>query len=95
VEYNVLHNLELKDNSNVAVIGGGPAGSFFTYFALDFAQRVGTNINIDIYEAKDFTCAGPSGCNHCGGIVSESLVQMLSAEGIVLPPNAIRKGIET
>jgi flavin-dependent dehydrogenase len=95
VEYNVLHNLELKDNSNVAVIGGGPAGSFFTYFALDFAQRVGTNINIDIYEAKDFTCAGPSGCNHCGGIVSESLVQMLSAEGIVLPPNVIRKGIET
>lgn len=95
MEYNLSNTLELDDNSNVAVIGGGPAGSFFTYFALDFAERVGIDINVDIYEAKDFTCAGPSGCNHCGGIVSESLVQNLSAEGIVLPPNVIRKGIET
>lgn len=95
MEYTFSNNLELEDGSNVAVIGGGPAGSFFTYFALDFAERVGTDIHIDIYEAKDFTCAGPSGCNHCGGIVSESLIQMLSTEGIVLPPNVIRKGIET
>ncbi len=95
MEYNIPSGLELDDNSSIAVIGGGPAGSFFTYFALDFAQRMGIDINIDIFEAKDFTCAGPSGCNHCGGIVSESLVQMLSAEGIVLPPNVIQKGIET
>ena len=95
MEYNISGSLELDDNSSIAVIGGGPAGSFFTYFALDFAQRVGIDINIDIYEAKDFTCAGPSGCNHCGGIVSESLVQMLSTEGIVLPANVIQKGIET
>ena len=87
--------MELNDKSKVAVIGGGPAGSFFTYFALDFAERIGLNIHIDIFEAKDFNCAGPSGCNHCGGIVSESLVQMLSTEGIVLPPTVIRKGIET
>jgi flavin-dependent dehydrogenase len=95
VEHNISNGLELDDNSSIAVIGGGPAGSFFTYFALDFAQRVGIDINIDIYEAKDFTCAGPSGCNHCGGIVSESLIQMLSTEGIVLPANVIQKGIET
>ena len=95
MEHNISNGLELDDNSSIAVIGGGPAGSFFTYFALDFAQRIGIDINIDIFEAKDFQCAGPSGCNHCGGIVSESLVQMLSTEGIVLPPNVIRKGIET
>jgi flavin-dependent dehydrogenase len=95
VESFISSDLELNDESKVAVIGGGPAGSFFTYFALDFAERIGIDIDIDIYEAKDFTCAGPSGCNHCGGIVSESLVQMLSTEGIVLPPNVIRKGIET
>jgi flavin-dependent dehydrogenase len=95
VEYYLSENLELDDNSNIAVIGGGPAGSFFTYFALDFAQRVGLDIHVDIFEAKDFNCAGPSGCNHCGGIVSESLVQMLSTEGIILPSNVIRKGIET
>jgi flavin-dependent dehydrogenase len=89
------NDLELQEQSQVAVIGGGPAGSFFTYFALDFAQRLGLEIQIDIYEAKDFDRPGPLGCNHCGGIVSESLIQMLSAEGIVLPSEVIRRGIDS
>ncbi|MFC1734257.1 NAD(P)/FAD-dependent oxidoreductase [candidate division KSB1 bacterium] len=88
-------NLELVDGSNIGIIGGGPAGSFFTYFALEFAERYGLEINIDVIEAKDFNCAGPTGCNNCGGIVSESLVQMLATEGIVLPSNVIRRGIES
>lgn len=90
-----LNNLVLEDGSNIAVVGGGPSGSFFTYFALDFAERFGLDINIDIIEAKDFTCAGSPGCNHCGGIISESLIQTLSTEGIVLPPQVIRRGIES
>ena len=88
-------NLKLTDGSSIAVIGGGPAGSFFSYFAFDFAQRIDLNIAIDIYEAKDFCAMGPAGCNHCGGIISESLVQMLSTDGIVLPGNIIRRGINT
>jgi len=88
-------NIVLEDGSTIAVVGGGPSGSFFTYFALDFASRYGLDIDIDIFEAKDFTCAGPTGCNHCGGIVSESLVQMLSTEGIILPSNIIRRGIDS
>jgi flavin-dependent dehydrogenase len=87
--------LVLGDGSNIAVIGGGPAGSFFTFFALDLADRMGMDINIDVYEAKSFLKTGPAGCNHCGGIVSESLVQSLSAEGIVLPSDVIRRGIES
>jgi flavin-dependent dehydrogenase len=87
--------LFLDDGSKIAVIGGGPAGSFFSYFALDFARRFGIGINIDIIEPKDFNCAGSAGCNHCGGIVSESLIQMLSAEGLVLPSKLIRNGIES
>jgi len=85
----------LDDGSKIAVIGGGPAGSFFTYFALDFAERIGLDISIDIYEAKDLTCSGPVGCNNCGGIVSESLIQSLATEGIVLSSNVIRRGIES
>lgn len=85
----------LEDGSKIAVVGGGPSGSFFTYFAFELADRYGLDIDIDIFEAKDFTCDGPLGCNNCGGIVSESLIQILSAEGIVLPPDVIRKGIET
>lgn len=87
--------LKLTDGSSVAVIGGGPAGSLFTYFALEFAQRIDLKINIDIYEAKDFCIMGPPGCNHCGGIISESLVQMLSMDGIVLPGEVIRRGLNT
>ena len=85
----------LEDGSKIAVIGGGPAGSFFTYFAIDFAERVGLDISIDVYESKDFTCSGPKGCNNCGGIVSESLIQSLSTEGIVLPSSVIQRGIES
>ncbi len=33
--------LKLHSGSHVAVIGGGPAGSFFRYFLLDLAERVG------------------------------------------------------
>ncbi len=88
-------NLEITDGSNIAVIGGGPAGSFFSYFAIDFARIIDLNINIDIIEPKYFDKAGPTGCNHCGGIISETLVQNLSAEGIVLPSRVIRRGIES
>lgn len=88
-------SLNIGDGSKIAVIGGGPSGSFFSYFALDFAEQMDINIHIDIYEAKNFHVAGPAGCNHCGGIVAESLVQALSAEGIVLPSNVIRRGIES
>ncbi len=90
-----LSKLEIKDGSNIAVIGGGPAGSFFAYFALDFARLLDLHINIDIFEAKSFGKPGPAGCNHCGGIISESLVQNLSTEGILLPTTVVRRGIES
>jgi flavin-dependent dehydrogenase len=85
----------LEDGSRIAIVGGGPAGSFFAYYALDFADRLGMEIRIDIFEAKDFLCTGPKGCNHCGGIVSESLIQTLSTEGVVMPSEVIRRGIES
>ncbi|MFQ6102445.1 MAG: cyclic nucleotide-binding domain-containing protein [Anaerolineae bacterium] len=87
--------LQLNDGSQVAVIGGGPAGSFFGYFLLDMAGRLGLDIRVDIYEPRDFSRPGPPGCNMCGGIVSESLVQMLAAEGINLPPTVVQRGIES
>ena len=88
-------NLRLDDGSRVAVIGGGPAGSFFSYFVMDMAQRVGRDVRVDIYEPRDFSVPGPTGCNMCGGILSESLVQTLGAEGITLPPTVIQRGIDS
>jgi len=88
-------DIELVDGSCIAVVGGGPAGSFFTYFALAFANRLDLEIDLDIYEVKNFSKIGAGGCNHCGGIVSESLVQKLSTDGIVIPSEIIQRGIRT
>jgi flavin-dependent dehydrogenase len=87
--------LELSDGSRVGVIGGGPAGSFFSFFLLTMADSIGLDLEVDIYEPRFFTHRGPAGCNHCGGIISESLVQMLAAEGINLPPTVVRQGIDS
>jgi flavin-dependent dehydrogenase len=87
--------LVLENGSKIAVVGGGPAGSFFSVFAFDLAKRRGIDIQIDIYEPKNFSKKGLAGCNQCGGIISESLVKMLSAEGIVIPLNVIRRNIES
>jgi flavin-dependent dehydrogenase len=89
-----LH-LKLDGGSRVAVIGGGPAGSYFSYFLLDMAERMDVDIQLDIYEPRDFSSPGPAGCNMCGGIVSESLVQTLATEGIILPPTVVQRGIDS
>lgn len=85
----------LRDGSRIAVVGGGPAGSFFSYFLLNMAETIDLDVTVDIFEPRAFSYCGPAGCNHCGGIVSESLVQILAAEGIVLPENVVQRGVES
>ena len=87
-------NKKLTSGSRVAIIGGGPAGSFSGFFLLDLAERLGLDLNVDIFEAQNFSKTGPAGCNHCGGIISESLVQLLSAEGITLSTDVVQRGID-
>jgi flavin-dependent dehydrogenase len=87
--------LSLEDGARVAVVGGGPAGSFFAHFLLTLAAEINLDISVDIWEPRSFTRSGPGGCNHCGGIVSESLVQILAAEGINLPLDVVQRGIES
>ena len=87
--------LVLDDGARVAVIGGGPAGAFFGYFVQQTASRVGLQLKVDIYEPRDFDAAGPKGCNMCGGIISESLVQHLAAEGINIPEAVIHRRINS
>ena len=90
----VPRGLRLTDGSQVGVIGGGPAGSLFSYFLLGLAEQVGLRLQVDIYEPRDFTRLGPPGCNMCGGIISETLVQNLATEGINLPPTIVQRGID-
>jgi len=90
-----IGRLALSDGSRIGVIGGGPAGSFFSYFLLKMAESIGLNVAVDIYEPRLFDHVGPAGCNHCGGIVSESLVQLLATEGINLPSTVVQRGIDS
>jgi flavin-dependent dehydrogenase len=87
--------LDLNTGSSVGVIGGGPAGSFFSYFILQYAKRIDVDIRVDIYERRDFTGLGPAGCNMCAGVISESLIQSLSVEGINLPSDVVQRGINS
>jgi flavin-dependent dehydrogenase len=85
----------LDSGSRVGVIGGGPAGSFFSFYILDMAERLGIDIQVDVYEPRDFSRVAPQGCNMCGGIISETLVQNLAADGINLPPTVVQRGIDS
>ncbi len=87
--------MELTQHSRVAIIGGGPSGSLTAYFMLDIASRLGLHLNIEIFDSSQFTAQGPKGCNYCGGVISETLVQMLAMEGITLPPDVVQRGIDS
>ncbi len=87
--------MTIEEGSRIGVLGGGPAGSMFAYFALNFAQLMDMQIEVDIYEPRDFTKPGPVGCNMCGGIVSESLIQSLALEGIHIPSTVMQRGIDS
>jgi len=85
----------LRDGSRIAVVGGGPTGSFFSIFALKLAKMLDKELNITIYDPKNFNKDGPAGCNKCAGIISELLVQTLAVEGINLPDSVVWKGINS
>lgn len=79
----------LKSGSRIAVIGGGPAGSFFAHFARKWAEQKGLDISVTIFDGKDFLERGPRGCNLCAGVISRSLNQRLKDEGIFLPEQRV------
>ncbi len=87
--------IALENGSRIGVVGGGPAGSFFSYFLLQFAERIKIKTIVDIYEWKEFPTFGAVGCNMCAGVISESLIQALSIEGIELPPDVVQRGINS
>jgi flavin-dependent dehydrogenase len=86
-------SLRLKNNSKIAIIGGGPAGSFFANDAIRQAKKLGINIQITIFNSKDFSQMGPSGCNMSAAVIAGSLHAKLARDGIILPEGIIRQEI--
>ena len=86
--------LPLKDNANIVVIGGGPAGSFFTHFVLRLAKEYKRKVDITILDGRDFIQKGPVGCNMCAGVLSETLTKKMEDEGIILPKTRVQQEID-
>jgi flavin-dependent dehydrogenase len=87
-------DFRLKEGARIAVIGGGPAGSFFAHFARRIAARKGLDVSITIFDGKDFLESGPRGCNLCAGVIAVSLENQLEREGIRLPEQRIINRLE-
>ncbi len=86
----------LPDDATVAVIGGGPAGSFFAMRLLNRARAAGKTVRVVIIEKKtelafyqpEFHCAW-EGCNYCAGGISPRLADILAQEGLTLPEDVV------
>jgi hypothetical protein len=59
------------------------------------AGRADLEIEVDIFEPRDFSVQGPRGCNMCGGIISETLAQSLAAEGLEIPVSVLQRRIDS
>ncbi|MDP2918623.1 MAG: FAD-dependent oxidoreductase [Dehalococcoidia bacterium] len=87
-------NNKLHNGSRVAVIGGGPAGSFFALYLLLFARRAGILPAVTIYQDRRFEDAGPPGCKGCAGVLSMTVTKNLAELGLKVPDTVIRSRID-
>ena len=88
------NSILLKNGSKIAIVGGGPGGSFFAHFASRYAKEAGIEVSIKIYDRKSFCQRGPRGCNMCAGVISEKLFNGLEEEGINIADFCVQRKIE-
>lgn len=86
-------DLQLRDGSSIVVIGGGPAGSFFTHFALELAKKHGRRVHLTVLDGRNFIQKGPIGCNMCAGVLSETLLNKMEDQKIILPRMRVQQDI--
>ena len=94
-----IPSLSLQNGDRVAIVGGGPAGSFFAIICLREARRLNRQLDVVIVEKRgpadqgsdDFQCKG---CNFCAGLISPRLNQILSAQGLVVPDEIVQGHID-
>ncbi|MBF0233663.1 MAG: hypothetical protein HQK65_11585 [Desulfamplus sp.] len=85
--------LTLNNGANIAVLGGGPAGSFFAILLLREAKKVNLNVSVSIIDKKaeldlNNNVQQFKGCNFCAGIISPRLQKELVREKIS-PPDEV------
>ncbi len=82
----------LRNGQTVAIIGGGPAGASCAIALLNAAQAKGVQIEVVIYEGKDFS--GEFHHNQCVGVLSPPLDSVLSdGLGVAFPSHLVQRTV--
>jgi flavin-dependent dehydrogenase len=85
----------LQNGDCVAIVGGGPSGSFFAIHLLREARRLSRRIDVVVVEKRGPIELGPDGsqcrgCTFCAGVISPRLNKILEQHNLVLPDEIIQ-----
>jgi len=87
-------SVSLQNNDCVAVVGGGPAGSFFAIYLLREARRLNRPIEVVIVEKRGpiemDAALGCRGCTFCAGGISPRLDQILEEQHLSVPDEIVQ-----
>jgi flavin-dependent dehydrogenase len=87
--------MQLRENSRVCIVGGGPAGSFAAIHLLDRAREASLRIDVRIFDPRFSQHErGIVGCKGCAGIISANCLQAIESIGIRIPPAVIQETIK-
>jgi hypothetical protein len=93
----------LEENGTVVVIGGGPAGAFFSIHLLRRARELQRAVRVVVIERRlqgvgqsggEFV-AGWKGCSYCAGGLSPKLNDALKNLDLRLPAEAVQSQVRT
>ena len=85
---------KLGPDTRVAIIGGGPAGSSFALYLLQYCAAQGFRPQITLFAERNAAASGPKGCKGCAGILPQVVLKKLAEIGLVLPPEIVQARIE-
>lgn len=84
----------LTSGSRIAIVGAGPAGSFFAIELLRRARSLGLSLHVAIYDGKNFARKGAPGCNMCAGAVGHNLIEEIEHATTNIPAEVIHYELE-
>jgi flavin-dependent dehydrogenase len=87
-------DLRLYPGARIAIVGGGPSGSFAALHLLRLARQREMTVEVTIFERKSFGNRGPTGCNKCAGILSTRVMRGLQELGLRIPEALVLARLE-